>query len=117
MVLTSVSRCQACATDADARRISPLNRMRCTMREKIIGAGLYQKTLSLADEAGREFKLEPCDALHGASALLGNAQYFLSCDDGVTKRFKKRPLSVTIKKQDRSLEVLNPEDFIDKTGW
>ncbi len=78
---------------------------------------LKGETFALADEIMRRFKLEPHDALHVASALLGEAQYFLSCDDGVTKRFKKRPLSVSIKNEHRVLEVMNPEDFVKKMGW
>lgn len=75
------------------------------------------ETFPLAGEIMGKFKLEPRDALHAASALLEEAQYFLSCDDGVTKRFKKRPLSVNIRNKDRALEVMNPVDFIYKTGW
>jgi hypothetical protein len=59
----------------------------------------------------------PRDALHAASALLGEAQYFLSCDDDVTKRFKAAPLSVNIQSEHRTVEVMNPEDFIAKMGW
>ena len=75
------------------------------------------ETLSIANEIIRNFKLSPRDALHAASALLGNAQYFLSCDDGVTKRFKTTPLSVNIQNEHRILEVMNPEDFVTKMGW
>lgn len=55
------------------------------------------ETLVVAHEIMKKFKLEPRDALHAAGALLGEAQYFLSCDDGVTRRFRKRPLSVSIR--------------------
>lgn len=75
------------------------------------------ETLTVADEINRNFKLSPRDALHAASALLGEAQYFLSCDDGVTRRFKTPPLSVNIRNEHRTLEVMNPEDFIAKIGW
>ena len=75
------------------------------------------ETLTVADEINRNFKLSPRDALHAASALLGEAQYFLSCDDGVTRRFKTTPLSVNIRYEHRTLEVMNPEDFIAKIGW
>jgi predicted nucleic acid-binding protein len=75
------------------------------------------ETLTIANEIIRNFKLSPRDALHAASALLGEAQYFLSCDDGVTKRFKTTPLSVNIQNEHRTLEVMNPEDFIAKIGW
>ena len=75
------------------------------------------ETLTVADEIMRNFKLSPRDALHAASALLGKVQYFLSCDDGVTRRFKRMPLSVNIQNEHRALEVMNPEDFIAKMGW
>ena len=75
------------------------------------------ETLTVANEIIRNFKLSPRDALHAASALLGEAQYFLSCDDGVTKRFKTTPLSVNIQNEHRTVEVINPDDFIAKIGW
>jgi len=75
------------------------------------------ETLTIANEIIRNFKLSPRDALHAASALLGEAQYFLSCDDDVTKRFKAAPLSVNIQSEQRTVEVMNPEDFIAKMGW
>ncbi len=78
---------------------------------------MNEETFTLANDIMGKFKLEPRDALHAASALLEEAQYFLSCDDGVTKRFKKRPLSVTIRSKDRALEVMNPENFVRKMGW
>jgi hypothetical protein len=69
--------------------------------------------LTVANEIIRNFRLSPRDALHATSALLG----FLSCDDGVTKRFKTTRLSVSIQNEHRTLEVMNPEDFIGKMGW
>lgn len=78
---------------------------------------LTEETFSLAEEIVSKFRLDPRDALHVASALLERADYFLSCDDGVTKRFRKQLLSVTIKDQNRSLAVMNPEDFLKKIGW
>jgi predicted nucleic acid-binding protein len=75
------------------------------------------ETLTIANEIIRNFKLSARDALHAASALLGEVQYFLSCDDDVTKRFKAAPLSVNIQSEHRTVEVMNPEDFIAKMGW
>ena len=75
------------------------------------------ETLAVANEIIVKFKLAPRDALHSASAALGKAQYFLSCDDGITRRFKTRPLSVNIKKKDRTVEIMNPADFVAKIGW
>jgi predicted nucleic acid-binding protein len=70
-----------------------------------------EETFTVANELIRSFRLSPRDALHAASALIGEAQYFLSCDDGVTKRFKTTPLSA------KNSGVWHPEDFIAKTGW
>lgn len=78
---------------------------------------MKEETFNLANEIMGKFKLEPRDALHAASALLDECEYFLTCDDGVTKRFKRRPLSATIRSQHRSLEVMNPVEFVKKMGW
>ncbi len=75
------------------------------------------ETLAVANQIIGIFKLQPRDALHAASALLEEVQYFLSCDDDVTRRFKKRLLSVSIEEKDRGLAVMSPEDFIKKIGW
>ncbi|MBI4528425.1 MAG: PIN domain-containing protein [Deltaproteobacteria bacterium] len=75
------------------------------------------ETLAVANEIIRNFKLAPRDALHAASAALGKAQYFLSCDDGITRRFKTRPLSVNIGTEHRILEVMNPAVFVANMEW
>ena len=101
------------------RIISPAKRAKVAVYLSLAQA--YQvateETFAVATEISRDFRLSPRDALHAASAVIGEAQYFLSCDDGVTKRFKRTPLSVSIGNEHRSLEVMNPEDFIAKTGW
>jgi hypothetical protein len=48
-----------------------------------------------------------------ASAALENAQYFLSCDDGITRMFKTRPLSVFRTSYPRSYE---PRGFRRENG-
>jgi len=78
---------------------------------------MTEETLSLARRVVEKFKLQPRDALHMASALLAESSYFLTCDDGITKRFKKRPLSASIGIQRRTLRVLNPVDFIGEMQW
>ena len=75
------------------------------------------ETLTVANEIIRNFRLSPRDALHAASALLGEAQYFLSWTTASRKRFKTTRLSVSIQNEHRTLEVMNPEDFIGKMGW
>lgn len=47
---------------------------------------MTEETLTLARTVEDIFKLEPRDALHAASALLEGSEYFLTCDDGITKR-------------------------------
>jgi predicted nucleic acid-binding protein len=76
-----------------------------------------EKSLVLADEIMRKFKLKPRDALHASSGLLGGAQYFLSCDDGVTRTFRRKPLSLVVENNVRSLEIMNPESFVEKMRW
>ena len=40
-------------------------------------------------------------------------------DDQTIRRFggRPKPLNVNINNKDRTLEVMNPEDFIAKVGW
>lgn len=78
---------------------------------------LREETFTHAQEIISKFRLEPRDALHVASALLEGADYFLSCDDGVTKRFRKQALSAKVKGYNQAIEVMNPEDFLKKIGW
>jgi predicted nucleic acid-binding protein len=80
------------------RIVSPAKRAKVTiyLRFRRGYHAATTETLTVANEIIRNFKLSPRDALHAASALLGEAQYFLSCDDGVTKRFKATSLSVNI---------------------
>jgi predicted nucleic acid-binding protein len=101
------------------RIISPAKRAKVSLYVRL-AQGYHvatMGTLNVANEIIENFKLSPRDALHAASALLARSQYFLSCDDGVTKKFKKAPLSVNIQDEYRSVEVMNPEDFIAKIGW
>ena len=78
---------------------------------------LDDESLQLAREIVARFKVGPRDSLHLASALLMEAQYFLTCDDGVTKHFKNKPLSAMITAKARSIGVLNPVDFVQTMGW
>jgi predicted nucleic acid-binding protein len=83
------------------RIISPVKRAKVSIYLRL-RQGYHvatMETLTVANQIIRNFKLSPRDALHAASALLGEAQYFLSCD-GVTKRFKTTPLSVNIQNGD-----------------
>ncbi len=108
ILLFEIHRIIAPTKKAKAAGYLPLGRVYHTLNED---------SFLLAEEILAKFKLDPRDALHIASALLESAEYFLSCDDGVTRRFRKETLSVTIRDRSRSLEVLNPEDFVKKIGW
>jgi predicted nucleic acid-binding protein len=78
---------------------------------------MTEETLSLGKRITAQFKLQPRDALHAASALFEESKYFLSCDDGITKRFQKRPLFANIGHQPRRLKVMNPVAFVKEMRW
>ncbi len=78
---------------------------------------MTEGTLSLAREVVERFKLDARDALHAASAILEESEYFPTCDDGITKRFKKHALSATIDNQRRMLLVMNPVGFVEAMRW
>lgn len=55
------------------------------------------------------------DALHIASAILGNARYFLSCDDKVTQKKQANCYRHYAKNYKRDyFSVMNPSLFIEK---
>ena len=63
------------------------------------------KIMRLADNVYEECSIAPRDSLHIASAVIGKAKHFLTCDDGL------------VKKQDCiernfSIKVINPIQFI-----
>ncbi|MGH7830599.1 MAG: type II toxin-antitoxin system VapC family toxin [Candidatus Binatia bacterium] len=78
---------------------------------------LDDDSLQLAREIMTRFKIKPRDSLHLASALLMEAQYFLSCDDAVTKRFRYRPLSAIINTIIGSIRVMNPVELVRTMHW
>jgi len=61
------------------------------------------QTLAVAEELVRKFKLKPRDAFHAASGVMGEAQYFLTCDDAVTRKFRRKPLSLVVENEVRYL--------------
>jgi len=75
------------------------------------------QTLAVAEEIVRKFKLKPRDAFHAASGVMGEAQYFLTCDDAVTRKFRRTPLSVVVENEVRYMEVMNPEVFVARMRW
>ena len=63
------------------------------------------KLMRLADNVYEKCNIAPRDSLHIASAVLGRAKYFLTCDDGLNKK------QDCIEKN-FSLKVINPVQFI-----
>jgi predicted nucleic acid-binding protein len=53
------------------------------------------------------------DALHIASAILGKADYFLTCDDDVIKKEEMG----CVKHLGSGIIILNPKDFIEKENF
>jgi predicted nucleic acid-binding protein len=102
------------------RIIQPGKRAKASVYLRMARAyhAMTDKTLTLARRITERFKLQPRDALHAASALLEGSEYFLTCDDGITKRFKRRSLSATIDEtQRRILDVMNPVAFVETVQW
>ena len=101
------------------RIIQPAKRAKASgyLRLANVYHAMTEGTLSLAREVAERFKIDPRDALHTASAILEESEYFLTCDDGITKRFKKRALSATIDNQRRMLLVMNPVGFVEAMRW
>lgn len=64
-----------------------------------------EKVLSLAKKISRRCKIPPRDSLHLASAKIGQAKYFLTCDDDILK--KNNCLENYF-----SIKVLNPIQFV-----
>jgi len=69
----------------------------------------------IADGLVKQCQLKPKDALHIASACKGRIQYFLTCDDRVTK--KCETISRATKASGFEVEVLNPVEFLRLVGW
>ena len=67
---------------------------------------LNESILNGAKEFFR-FGFHQADSLHIMSAIEGNAEFFLSTDDGLIKKGKKNESSLELK-------FFNPSEFIDK---
>ncbi len=68
-----------------------------------------EEVLKLAREL-REITMGVRDAIHLASAVIGNAQYFLTCDDQVAR--KASLIQEVLGKRGFKVDVLNPVMFL-----
>ncbi len=71
--------------------------------------------LTLGKEVEKNCQVRPRDALHIASAILGQANYFLSCDKRITTFAKENCYHLLAKNYHSiSLAVMNPVRFVEK---
>ncbi len=74
-----------------------------------------EEILELGRQFERECYIRARDALHVASAALGNARYFLSCDQKVTQKKQARCYRRLVRSQrDIYFSVMNPTRFVEK---
>ncbi len=59
----------------------------------------------------KSVKIKPRDALHLACAETGKADYFVTCDDDLIRRFQRRRQTGKF-----GLKAINPVEFIRKEG-
>jgi len=70
------------------------------------------KLKDIAKQIGEKSGVEGRDALHIASACAGEAEYFITCDDDLTKKHRKIE-RITKKLGDR-IKIINPLYFIEE---
>jgi hypothetical protein len=74
-----------------------------------------EEILNLGRQFERECYLRARDALHVASAVFGNARYFLSCDQKVTQKKQAQCYRRLVRSQrDAYFSVINPTRFVEK---
>ena len=70
-----------------------------------------EEVKALAIFVRNQCRIKDRDALHLASAILGKVDYFLTCDDEVTKMGSIDCLEKIAGKYGESIIILNPKDF------
>lgn len=70
------------------------------------------KLKGIAKQIGKESEVEGRDALHIASACLGEAEYFITCDDDLSKKHRK--IEKITKKLGYKIKIINPLYFIEE---
>lgn len=69
------------------------------------------RILALARRLVKSLKMKPRDALHLACAESGKTDYFVTCDDGLIRKFQARRQTAKFR-----VKAINPEEFIRKEG-
>jgi len=69
------------------------------------------RILALARGLAKSAKIKPRDALHLACAEARKADYFVTCDDDLIRRFQRRRQTARFK-----VKAINPVEFIRKEG-
>ena len=73
------------------------------------------ETLNLGQQLETACQIKARDALHVASAIIGNARYFLSCDKKVTQMKQAKCYRRLAKSYRQTyFSVMNPTRFVDK---
>jgi hypothetical protein len=74
-----------------------------------------EEILNLGRQFEHECHIRARDALHVASAVFGNARYFLSCDQKVTQKKQAQCYRRLVRSQrDAYFSVMNPTRFVEK---
>jgi predicted nucleic acid-binding protein len=69
------------------------------------------RILALARRLVKSLKMKPRDALHLACAETGKADYFVTCDDDLIRKFQGRRQTAKFR-----VKAINPVEFIRKEG-
>ena len=70
------------------------------------------KLKEIAKQIAEESGVEGRDALHIASACVGEAEYFITCDNDITKKHRK--IEKITKKLGYKIKMINPLYFIEE---
>lgn len=79
-----------------------VNVMSCICKESVIPS---QRIIEVSKEIIKRTNVSPRDALHLASAEVGNCKYFVTCDDRLIKKIKSGEVGLKIK-------PVNPIDLV-----
>lgn len=70
------------------------------------------KLKGIAKQIEEESRVEGRDALHIASACVGEAEYFITCDDDLTRKHRK--IEKVTEKLGYRVKIINPIYFIEE---
>ena len=69
-----------------------------------------EDVLSMGEKLESSCRLGGRDALHIASAVLGNAKMFVTCDDRMIKKSKR--INKVLRAEDKEISILNPVELV-----